>query len=225
MRQVADLVRHCVWIACLAVWLVPTGAGAVPVTFGFTGVVTDVDDLVAAEFSVGEQVVGSYTFDSAAADSDPDPTLGSYAITALTVTFGGDYSVTEGSDVTLSVHDGPPQNDFYLLYADLPTAPQVAGLDANTLSFSLIDSDSTLFASDALPLAPPDFSEFEIILASLIFFDLPVNQVVNFQVDSLFVIPEPSTALLLGGGLLSLGAARRWPRRRGARRKRSRDGQ
>lgn len=198
---------------CLAVLLgAPVAAMAATVTFGFTGVVTAVNAPLAAEFSVGEPVVGNYTFESTTADLDPgDPTLGDYdnAITAFTATFGGDYTVTRGFDNDIFVSNGPTINDVYCIYLNDPMAPTAAGLDIIALIIQLIDTDSTVFASDSLPLTPPDLSEFEASLTATIFYDEPGNQWIDFQLTSLTLIPEPGTITLLLCGLASLALLRR----------------
>ena len=139
---------------CWAVLLAaPIAAMAAPITFGFTGVVTGVDAPLEVEFSVGEPVFGNYTFESTIADSEPgDPTWGYYdnAITAFTATFGGDYTMTQGPDSNISISNGPPGNDAYLLSINDATGPTVAGLDLSGVLIMLIDTDAAVFASDAL---------------------------------------------------------------------------
>jgi len=200
-------------ICWAAVLVAPVATMAASITFNFTGVVTAVDSLLASEFSVSESVVGSYTFESTTPDSDPDPTQGIYdnAVTAFTATFGGDYTVTQGSDNDISVLDGLPGNDAYSVFLANPTAPTVAGLNVVALFLGLIDTDSTVFTSDALPLLPPSFSEFEDFTSGTIFLDDPNNRSVNFQLTSLTIIPEPSTFVLATLGLLGMGY--RWKNR------------
>jgi len=194
-------------IGCAMVLLAPVAAKAAPVTFAFSGTVTAVDAALAGEFSLGESVVGSYTFESTTPDADPgDPTLGIYdnAITAFSATFGGDYTVTQGLDNDISVANGPPGNDVYQVFLTNPTAPTVAGLSLGALFLGIGDIDSNVFNSDSLPLTPPDLAEFESIIAGQIFLDSPGNQTLDFQLTSLTLVPEPSTlaaaalALMMG---------------------------
>ena len=198
-------------VCCMVLLLAPTAATADAVIFGFTGVVTQVDAPLSGEFSVGEQVVGNYTFESSTADSDADPAVGFYdnAITAFTATFGGDYTVTQGVDNDIFVANGPPGNDVYNTQLANPTGPTVAGLPLTGLNILLIDADSTVFASDALPLTPPDLAEFEFDFSGQIFFDSPGNQTMDFQLTSLTLIPEPTTLVLSSLGLLGLCCRRR----------------
>jgi hypothetical protein len=208
MKTVRSLL--CVLTCCVIASAAPV-AVAVPITFSFTGIVTNVDSPLAVEFSLGESVVGSYTFESTTADIDPgDPTTGHYdnAITAFTATFGGDYTVTQGLDNDIFVADGLPGNDVYSLFLTNPTAPTVAGLSLGALSIGLIDTDSSVFSSDALPLTPPNLSDFEIDSSGTIYLGSP-NQTMDFQLTSLTLVPEPTTLALATLGLVGIGYRRR----------------
>lgn len=201
-------------IGCATVLLAPVAAKAAPVTFSFTGTVTAVDAALAGEFSLGESVVGSYTFESTTPDSDPgDPTLGIYdnAITAFSATFGGDYTVTQGLDNDISVANGPPGNDVYQVFLTNPTAPTVAGLSLGALFLGIGDFESNVFNSDALPLTPPDLAEFDFDISGAIFLDSPINQGMNFQLTSLTLVPEPSTLAFVALGLMGVCCHRRKP--------------
>ncbi len=188
---------HHLSICWAVLFLAPAATMAFDVTFGFTGVVTDVDAALAVEFSPGEVIVGSYTFESTTADSDPgDPVFGIYdnAITTFTATFGGDYTVTQGLDNDIFVGNG--FNDSYSVFLTNPTAPTVAGLNLGALFITLVDTDSAVFASDALPLTPPDLSAFEVNVSGTVFFDDPDNKSMNFALTSLTLIPEPTAILV-----------------------------
>ncbi len=192
---------------CWAVLLAaPVAAMAAPITFGFTGVVTSVNTPLAVEFSVGESVVGNYTFESTTADADPgDVTRGHYdnAITAFTATFGGDYVVAMGLDNTILVYDGPTGNDVYIVDLVDPTADPVAGYNISAFTLTLIDNDSTVFTSAAIPLTPPDLSEFENDYSWSIFFNGD-NEWIDIKLTSLALIPEPGSITLLLCGLTGL---------------------
>jgi hypothetical protein len=196
---------------CWVALYFPPAAMALDVTFGFTGVVTEVDAALATEFSVGEPVVGSYTFESTTADSNPgDPTLGIYdnAISLFTATFGGDYTVTQGFDSGISIADGLPDNDVYQVFLEDPVAPTVAGLNLGALFIGLADTDSVVFASDALPLTPPNLFAFDVESSGMLYLDSP-NRAMQFQLTSLTLVPEPTSLTLTAFALLSMGYRRR----------------
>ena len=196
---------------CAVVLATPVAATAAPVTFGFTGVVTEVGATLAVEFSVNEPIVGKYTFESTTADSSPgDPVFGVYinAITTFTATFGGNYTVTHGLDNNIYVGEGPLSNDFIWVDVTNPTSAPVAGLNLFALFIRLADSDSTVFASDALPLTPPDLSEFDIDVSVMLFSEPGKANTVDFRVTSLTFIPEPSTLTLAALAVLGLLAHR-----------------
>ena len=199
-------------IGCAVLILVPSYAIAVDITFGFSGIVTAVDPSLTAEFSVGEQVLGSYTFDSTTPDSDPDVTVGEYtnAVSDFSATFGGDYTVTEGANNVISVGDDAPNDAYTVLLTD-PVAPTVAGLDLAVLAIGLIDTSATVFNSDALPLTPPDISGFDFDSSfSLYFNPSGLNQSVDFQMTSLtLIIPEPTALALAVPCLLGIVSRRR----------------
>jgi hypothetical protein len=213
MEELMTITKYLLQLSiCWAVlFLATTDTMAIDVTFSFTGVVTDVDAALAAEFSPGEPVVGSYTFESTTVDSDPgDPILGIYdnAISAFTATFGGDYTVTQGLDNDIAIADGLPGNDVYQVFLTDPTAPTVAGLNLGAIFLGLADTTSTVFTSDALPLTPPSLSAFDLDSSGTLYLDSP-NQAMHFQLTSFTIVPEPSTFVIIAIGLLGMGYCRR----------------
>src|SRR5215475_1959409 len=81
--------------ACVICLLAGGAAQALPVTFSYTGTVTD-DPFGLSSF--GAPISGSYTYDSAAVDAIPGPATGSYATTGPGIGFtanvnGANYSV------------------------------------------------------------------------------------------------------------------------------------
>lgn len=212
-KQIA-LNRLRLFSSAVAILLVFSLVGtAAPVTFGFTGVVTAVDAGLAAEFSLGEPVIGNYSFDSATPDAAPgDSSFGNYnnTITSFTATFGGDYIVTQGVDNDILVSDGPlPPNNWNDVYDAIltnPTASTVGGLTLKILILGLTDTGKAVFNSDSLPLTPPDLSEFE-SNDSLMLFGSP-NQGMTFRLTSFTLVPEPSSLTFAGLGLSAMCCGR-----------------
>lgn len=184
------------------------------VSYEFTGVVSRVDPLLVTEFSLGESVVGYFSYDTTTPATISPNTSGAIFFEATTdfeVLFGDDYLVTKGplSNDAAFNNIGSNTNDTFLTAFEYPNAPTVAGLDPLVLIMGFIDTDSNVFdslPSDTLPSVLPDISQFESILTSLIFDDAPVNRWINFDILTLNRIPEPQSVLLISiASLISLG--------------------
>ena len=212
------------WIVCcvsLAVFA-PASAGAAPITFLFTGHVTQVAALDPASpfpdpVDVGTPFSGRFRFDGASPDLVPlDAQTGSYtssgtpygirlSLAGLTFAFP---SVNIG---VLNDYAGP--TDYYLVTFAESAGP---GNPTGTLvELTLIDDSGTAFSGDALPLLPPALGDF--LVRSFLFTDTILgNQVeIGGEIESLVVkaAPEPSTMLLLV--LPAVGLIRRRLRARG----------
>ncbi len=147
-------------------------------TFRFEAELTEVD-AAAAFFSVGDIVTGSYTF------NEPTGSSGSYIdiITAATVTINGltwTKVTTGGGTGNIFVRDNACcTRDQYQVGINVGPSPTVLGDVGQTLTpkavfIELSDSGATVFSDTALPLVPPDLSEFEFALFTFRFDD-PVN--------------------------------------------------
>lgn len=223
--------------ACLALAALVAGwsgtAYAVPITFGFTGVVSqdpllDPDDPFGGAIVTGTPFSGSYTFESTTADGDASANGGSYTSSpgSLSVNIGG-YGFIGGDLLNVGVFDGVG-GDFYTVFAS-----ETDGTDTYDISLILQDLDGSVFGSALLPLSPPPLSAFE--LTSLFFTgSITGNQV---QIDGVLTslaclegcgsgggggggggvpIPEPGNLWLVGIGLAGLGAVGSCRRRCGA---------
>ncbi len=126
--------------------LLATPAFAGPIGFTFTGQVTD-DAINGCGGLVNcGAVTGSYTFDSAAVDGNPDPTAGLYAATNITFSINGVlfFSSASGSIV---VANFPAVDQYGVLATGI-----AANLSTADLSILLTDNTASAFSSDALPL-------------------------------------------------------------------------
>jgi hypothetical protein len=167
--------------------LLPFPVHAAPATFFFTGHVNS-EAINGCGVLVNCGVVtGTYTFDSAAPDQNPDPTEGLYVVTGITFSIDG---VPFFSSATgfINVANFPAVDQYGLL---------ATGIAANgspaTLSILLTDPTATAFSSDALPQSPS-------VLVKLLPGTFQLNAADDtFQllgtIDTVFILP-PGAGLL-----------------------------
>lgn len=204
-------------MSCFAVALavLTSVAGAAPITFEFEGEVTDVPVEVSAQFSVGESVVGRYTFESTRADSDLSDEYGRYLyLISLEAIFGGDYTLTaSGPGTDITVANRTNNTDIYNVFVGTPSGPElVPNIVPFIFTLNLHDSTMTAFSSDALPLVPPDLAGFDLDHSGL-HYQGAAGGVVSFQVTSLqLATPEPGAGVLALLGAIAV-AVPVWRRR------------
>jgi len=198
-----------------------TTAEAAPITFAFTGTVQQVVPALSGTFQPGDAFSGSYTFESTTPDTDPSPGFGLYAngMTSLTFTIG---SYTGGADCSaaascnIAVQDGGPGDcaltDCYLVTAKHPTGPSVEGVLPTDFALSLLDNSGLALSSDALPLTPPDISNFSITFFGVNFDDFAFGvqgKLTSLTSQAAGTVDEPSVLFLVAGAFLGLVLQRR----------------
>jgi hypothetical protein len=147
----------------LAVAASPSQAS--PVTFSYTGIVTSIDsdplDPFNGQIGFGSAFSGLFTFDSASPDTVANPVVGSYFSPSgspfgINVDFGNGASFGENGFLNVGViHNAIDE----LTVLGCVTGTPCTGL---TMELLLIDAQGSVFSSDALPLAAPLLSAFEV---------------------------------------------------------------
>ncbi len=215
--QMTKLCRLMVVLSLLSSW----AAQAVPITYNFGGTVTS--SFLPAQFAVGSSFNGSFTFDSAAVDADPNATVGDYATGfGITATVGGiTYSNVAGSGSAIVWNNNGGLDRFDAQVQGVLAGPVLVNASTNLAGFSPFilravfdDSSQTAFSSDSLPalLNPGAFGSDVFQLS----FYQGVTQVnVLGTIDSLRLagngtgVPEPATYALMLFGLGAFAMQRR----------------
>jgi hypothetical protein len=217
----------CGSILAIGTLLIACAAHALPITFYYTGYLTQIASLdpespfpdpITDDPSDPTTFSGSFTFDSLAPDNIPgDPTTGSYASAggpfALTLTLGGlTFNLSAVNIGILNDYPFPVGDQYQVSYFEAPTGDNPTGI---TLSVVLTDLSHTAFAGDSLPLLPPALSAFT--FTNFFFTDtITGDQVEVAGVIDTLQVPEPATSALLVTGLWLI--AWRRARESGARR-------
>jgi len=197
-KEEASLPRILWLYGVLLSFLFLGSANATVLTFTFAGNLTQVPlDEVFGDLAPGDGFVGSFSFDTSAADLIPaDPATGSFAWSApfgMNVDIGAHNFTTSGS---LSIGVLNSLVDQYTILATSASGDL-------TLELFLQDSTGSAFSNDSLPssLQLADFDQREFHLNGT--FDSGQVQA-DGQVTTLTVpnAPEPSTAALALTGLI-----------------------
>lgn len=214
-------------IAALAVLWVGAPAVAELITINFTGHVTrvDIDDKVLSfdyyneAIRVGDIFTGSYTYASDAHNSSPEPGIGQYVFGSpcgIDISLG-DFRFRTVADHTnqfqIVIRDdfsNPLHDEYYLqsTYND----DLFTGLPVDTINWLLAYSTTAPLSSTGLPLTEPGLSPWKTNLLSIgcgLGLNSPYALVIKGQIDSVELVPEPATSLLLALGALTLSRRRR----------------
>jgi len=188
-------------IAC-GVLIAATVASADPVTFQFTGTVTQViDDDFSTNIKPQDTFQGSFTFDSNTSSSSSTPTGAGY----------DDFINPHGMTVDVGPHNFSISNDALSIGIQNGAADLFSVFAENFISPGLIfhitlrDPSGAALSSVALPLSPPDLSAFSQRDFFLREVDVSGNQTdVQGRIDSLTacpscgsVVPEPAGIWLI----------------------------
>ena len=230
-------------VAVMAGGLAGGTAGAEKISVAFAGTIVEVNDpagLFAGAVTPGSSFTGGLEYDTlAAADSDPRPNFGYYegVNSQFRADFGGGWEFLQDEALPLNNiqlgddrldYGAPPFEGFYA-YGELP--PFASGgisFGYAELGLSLQAIDLAALQSDALPLSL-DFAPFgaggcngplpHCAGAGMEFHaqyaggSVDVYGVLDDLTTTSLPAPEPSTALLLGAGLIAFSVRERHIRR------------
>jgi hypothetical protein len=212
MRPIARLL----WTA--AVFAASAGAPAAmaaPITINFQGVVTqavfDPLDPLNGAVQAGSPMYSYLNFDSTAADTAPDPQLGSYTVSGGTngmAVLLANIVFPIMRTVNISVVNGQAgMPDMYTVYAFEGVQDGLS--DYFSMSMVLQDDSGTAFSSDALPLQAPDTHLFGLRSFNLFgqYTDLD-GVFVQYEVQGEVTVPEPDTLALLAAAAVATALLR-----------------
>jgi len=216
-------------LTAATVGMIALTAQADSITFIFTGHVVTVEDMsgvLGGSITTGTPLSGTYTFDSLTPDSNAFPDVGDYLHTSAgngiianmgPFTFQTDPNAV---DFLLEVVNRPLRDNYLLRsFNNIASGPLPPVSEELHIAWQLDDPTATALTSDALPLTPPDLSQWEQVFAFTV--DNPGSEFPLFSsesppfpdqgrffiraiIDSVSPIPEPTTLLLLGSGLAGL---------------------
>lgn len=187
-----------------------------------TGQVTNWEGGLGAQFSVGDALSMSYTFDTQSVDEILNlDTVGEYSFLSFEGVLGT-YQFTAGYSRGLTYPDSTPYGDQFFVLGGHMVGADVAGAKVVVGWLDFRDLDATFLNEDFLPLVGPDLSFFELRGFSL-GFDTPngdriwVRAALNSTSTEFLgnnTVPEPSSlavASVLGILGLSIRRATRKP--------------
>jgi hypothetical protein len=208
------------FLLCTGIATAPAIAASIPITFTFTGTVTEVGYEMGENFNgpfrLGKSVTGSYTFNPDTPNTGSG-TTGQYngalngPSTNLHVEIGtynnGTYVASLGSgDNKIVVKN--PDNFHYESYQvkGVFSGDDVTGHPPKSFELKLTHPSSDQFDDVSLPLAPPDLSVFAKKTFRLVFEhqQSPDRHTVIVTLDKLTAVPLPPAVLLFGAGLVAL---------------------
>lgn len=196
---------------CVTLFLLASSvpAWAVPITFAFSGTITEVADLeklLDGSVAVGTPFSGYYRFESTMIDRDPSLEYGDYVSPADP---GPTYSLPADPTLIMSVQVGDyaitaPFRRIWLTngtadwYTSRSDEVEAFGVAIGWMGMTLIDRDGTMLASDQLPLTPPSLSSADVRWFSIgNGGDAGGALSVGGTVESLVLVPEPNALALL----------------------------
>jgi hypothetical protein len=210
----------------IAAFMIAPRAEALPVQFQeliqVSGIFDPTSLLTPLGVTPGSLLTLTYTFESTTPDADPNPNVGTYtgALLSIQISFpiGGPLAMdatTATSNTMFFVTEFPfgVLIDGYAPDASIPLVT-VGGVlhDSVYIGLYLATSDTTLLPDDSTQTSqpvPPPVGYDQLNQFTMEGF---IGGLSNFRIDGFAItpvpVPEPSTALLVGFGLIVLGRRR-----------------
>jgi hypothetical protein len=177
------------------------------VTYNFTGAVGHVSAPLFPTLNAGQTLTGSFTFDTAIADSKSSASTGRYndAITSMNVTLGA-WSASLGSEGShnnnvIKIRNG--SSDTLEVRAPL-SGDGVGSYEPQYFRLTLKDPSGAVFGDDSLPSTAPSLSSFASDRFRIVFQSENGIAKVRGNLTSLTAVPLPASVILFGAGLIAL---------------------
>ena len=156
--------------AAIGLCLLAGAAQAEDVAVALSGQITRVDDrgnLLAGNAVIGQAFSGEYSYDNAAADTNPDPAIGAYHFSTppygIAVSVGAlDFQTDPArTDLLIEVDNdfGPPWDIFGVRSRNNLTLPD--GMVIERMSWQIEDTTASAIDSDALLPGPPVLADWQ----------------------------------------------------------------
>jgi len=201
-----------------------TLAEAELISIGIEGRVTDVRgdlDLIVGKIKVGDIITGTYTYDSSMSDSQPEGYWGAYEYKtppngiSLAIDEFLFRTDPENVDFCITIYNNPPTAVLFdqILVTSYSNLPLSNGVVPRLIQIGFFNRGRGPLSSDALPVTAPVLSVWEDEAVYLSVGPGVRGAVVEADITSAILIPEPATLLLLGLGGLALLKKRRFAKR------------
>jgi hypothetical protein len=181
------------------------------ITIAISGHVTAINDMYSnlnGKINMGDAITGTYIYDSATPDSNPDQNIGEYfnyaSPAGISVKIGEFAFQTNPNNVKFLVgtsNDNPSGEDVHWL-ASYHNLSLSNGALVAYINWQLNDSTRTALSSDVLPLTAPNLSNWNFNNFRI---DISRSGTGTIQgiITSAVLVPEPCSILLfLAGGIV-----------------------